>query len=436
MVSTWPGSAAFFWQAGAHSAITTRQATKDALTQFKQRFPTTEAVLISTCNRMEFYWVHPEHDQPRSSDVIEFIAHYQGLEPEMIVDAFYSYEEIEAIRHLFRVVSSLDSMVLGESQILGQVKNAFEIAQSAGTVGKTLSDLFPRAFTVAKDIHTRTAITAGHVSVGSTTVELAKQIFSRFDDKTVRMVGAGEMGELTLTHLLTTHPCRLQVANRTDERAVELSRHLSEKHKIQTEIVPYHQWINRLFEVDILISCTGARKPILTADQFAPTPAARKYRPMLLIDIAVPRNIEPAVGEQECVFLYNIDDLQTVTESTLTRRREAIGQCQKIIEAAVLKCVEQEFNRELTPVIAALRHRFHAIGQDELERIMPKLMDCSDQDRELIGHMVHRIAQKILHEPLELLHDKASGAAADVYADALRTLFKLTLDDEPPKNDK
>jgi len=402
----------------------------DLLTRFHERFPAAEAVLVSTCNRMELYWASPEGSPPEVADVYGFLARFHHIELEVLIESLYTYDDVEMIRHLFRVASSLDSMVLGESQILGQVKSAFETAVATGTVGKTFSNLFPRAFAVAKDVHTRTAIATGRVSVGSTAVDLARQIFSRFDDKTICMVGAGEMGELTLRHLLETRPRRLWVTNRTDARAVELAARLQERHGIRTEPIPYATWLDRLAEVDILISCTGSRTHILSAEAFAPVPARRKYRPMLLIDIAVPRDIDPAVDENECVFLYNIDDLQTVTESTLSKRREAIRQCHQIIEAHVLECVAQASDRELVPLIAALRRKFHRIGQAELERILPKLANLSERDRELIGHMVHRIAQKMLHDPLQLLHDKAIDGSAHVYADTLRTLFNLQVHDD------
>ena len=408
-----------------------REATVAALARFRQQYPAAEAVLLSTCNRMELYWTRVDDAPPAAADVLQFIASFHDLDPADLVDAFYSYEDVEMVRHLFRVASSMDSMVLGESQILGQVKSAFAAARAAGTVGKTLGELFPLAFATAKEIHTQTRIAVGRISVGSTAVDLARQIFSRFDDKTVCLAGVGKMGQLTLTHLLETRPHRLWITTRTDARAVELARRIWEKHDVAAEPIPFADWIDRLADVDILISCTGAREPILTADQFAPVPAGRSYRPMLMIDIAVPRDIAPAVGENACVFLYNIDDLQTVTESTLARRRDAIRHCYQIIEAGVLKCVGNESGRAFAPLITALRRKIHHIAQDELDRIRPKLRDPSEQDWELIAHMVHRIAQKTLHDPLELLHERATDDSAQNYADALRALFKLQ-PDEPP----
>jgi len=396
-----------------------------ALRRFRELFPGTEAVLISTCNRVELYVACPVQGPPGIEELVGFIGEFHGIESAEFAEGLYSYEDVEAVRHLLRVVSSLDSMVLGESQILGQAKSAFELARSAGTVGKWLEALFQRAFGVAKDIRTKTAIATGRLSVGSTAVDLARQIFSRFDDKQVLMVGAGEMGELTLTHLLGTHPKRLLVTGRTDERAAALARRIAERHGVAAEAVPYAEWIDRLAEVDIVISSTGSREPILTAGQFAPIPARRKHRPLLLIDIAVPRDFDPAIAEHYSVFLYNIDDLQLVTELNLAHRREAIAQCHEIIEASVIEFVARQSRQDVGPLIAALQEHFREIGRSELERILPKLQTASPHDRELIEQMLHRVTRKLLHRPVQLLNDTSPNRPTRVYAETLRALFAL-----------
>ena len=407
-------------------------AVPQALQRLGERFPCTETVLVSTCNRMEFYVARPVAGRPRIDEVIDFIGDFHGLGAQEFGAALYSHEDVEAVRHLFRVVSSLDSMVLGESQILAQTKDAFETARTIGTVGKTLGGLFPRAFNVAKDIHTRTTIATGRVSVGSTAVDLARQIFSNLGDKTVMMVGAGKMGELTLTHLLATQPKALRVTNRTDERAVELAERIAARHGVAAEPVPYARWIDTLAEVDIVITSTGSRDPILTAEQFAPIPKRRKYRPLLLIDIAVPRDIAPEVMEvDDSVYLYNIDDLQSVVEKNLAQRRDAIGRCRDIIEGAVLEFVgKQQQQRDLGPVIQELKHHFERIRQVELDWILPKLDSASPHDRALIEQLLHRMTQKVLHQPIQLLSDHTSDGALQVYADTLRAMFQLEPDEE------
>ncbi|UCD27731.1 MAG: glutamyl-tRNA reductase [Planctomycetota bacterium] len=403
-----------------------QSAIPEALRRLTEKFSNTQVVLLSTCNRTELYLARPVQGHPRIEEVIDFLADFHDLEPEYFTQGLYNYEDTEAVRHLFRVVSSLDSMVLGESQILGQAKSAFEIARSSGRVGKELEALFQQAFRVAKNIHTKTSIATGKLSVGSTAVDLARQIFSRFDDKTVMMVGAGKMGELTLTHLLSTYPKKLWITTRTDSRAVTLADKIAGRHNVPTEPVPFTQWIDRLAEADIVICSTASREPILNAQQFAPIPARRKYRSLLLIDIAVPRDIDEAVGEYENVFLYNIDDLQSVTELNIAQRREAIEDCHKIIEASVIEFVEGKPSKEIGPLINALQKHFQAIGNNELKRILPKLENASDRDRELIEQMLHRVMQKLLHNPTQLLNSQVGKGAMQVYADTLRILFNLT----------
>ena len=401
----------------------------DALARLGRQFPQAEAVLLSTCNRVELYCARPLHGRPTITEAIAFIAAFHNLDVADLAGVFYSHEDGEAVRHLFRVASSLDSMVLGESQILAQVRAAFEAARRAGLVGRTLGDLFQRAFGVAKEVHSRTAIAAGRVSVGSVAVDLARQIFARFDDKTVLMVGAGKMGEVTLKHLLATRPRRLWIANRTEERAADLADRLSRDHQIEVEVIPFSQWIDRLASADIVITSTGSREPILTADRFEPIPARRRYRPLLIVDIAVPRDVEPRVGQQDSVYLYNIDDLQVVTETNVAQRREALRCCQEIIETGVMQYLEGQAGRDLGPFIQALRDHFGGIADQELSWLLPKLENASEHDRQLIEQMLHRITRKILHHPLDLLRDQAGAGSAGIYADTLRALFNLHVEE-------
>ena len=401
-----------------------------ALQTLTERFPDCEAVLLSTCNRTELYISRPLHGVPRIKEVIEFIADFHGIAAADFAKGLYHYEDAEAIRHLFRVASSLDSMVLGETQIANQAKVAYDTATSAGTIGRQLKSLFQRAFGVSKDIRTRTAIATGRLSVGSTAVDLARQIFSHFDDKRVMMVGAGKMGELTLTHLLDCQPKELLVANRTDSRAHELAQRLAQRYNVPTAPVPWEQWIDRLVDVDIVISCTGSREPILTAEHYKPIEPKRRYRPILLIDIAVPRDISPDIERFESVYLYNIDHLQEVVETTLASRRDAIRQCHGIIEEHVIDFVESQSRNEIGPTIATLRERFKAIGDAELERILPKLEQLSDHDRQLMAEMLHRVMQKLLHHPIKRLNEEARNGATSVYADTLRAMFNLEHEEE------
>jgi glutamyl-tRNA reductase len=364
-------------------------------------------------------------EPPRFEDVSRFIAEFHQVEPAWVARHLYSFEGLDAVRHLFRMVSSLDSMVVGESQILGQAKQGLSKSKAMNISGRELDNLFQHAFAVAKDIHSSTGIASGRLSVGSTAVDLARQIFSRFDDKRVLMVGAGKMGELALTHLLETKPKQLFVTNRTNSRAVELAERLSSRHAVDPVVVPYSDWIERVAEVDIVITSTGASEAIVTAQQFKDVPKQRGYRPLLIVDIGVPRDIDPAVGEHNCVFLYDIDDLQTVTEGTVCQRKEAVAHSQRIIEAKVIEFAERQGRRDLGPVISALREHFRQIGDAELERILPKLHGLSEHDHEHLGEMLHRLINKLLHRPMHLLSKQGDPVAAQVYADALQTIFGL-----------
>ena len=242
------------------------------------------------------------------------------------------------------------------------------------------------------------------------------------------MVGAGKMGEVTLNHLMAAGSKALWVTNRTDQRAVELSERIRKRHGIDAKVVPWGEWIDRLADVDIVISSTGSREPILTAATFGPIPKRRRYRSLLLVDIAVPRDLDPEVGKHDSVYLFNIDDLQMVTEATLVQRREAINRCHEIIESNVAAFLESKPGRELGPLIQALRERFKSISDAELEWARPKLQHLSEADRKLIEQLLHRVTQKILHDPLQMLGEGPADGGRRVYADALRTLFHLDAD--------
>jgi glutamyl-tRNA reductase len=397
----------------------------DALSRFRQRFPCCEAVLLSTCNRTELYVSRPVHGHPRIEEAIAFLAESRRVDVHEFSPSAYHYEDAEALRHLFHVAGSIDSMILGESQILAQVKAAFGIAREVGMAGRQLDAIFQRAFAVAKEIHTRTGVSSGRTSVGGTAVEFARQIFSHFDDKTVLLIGAGEMGEVTLQHLLEMKPKCVLLTNRTPSRAESVRERIIRPTGLRGEVVPFERLPDHLVEADIVISTTGAPEPILRRAALNDLPHRRGFRPLLMIDIAVPRDIEPEVGKLENVFVYNIDDLQSVAEKNIAARQKQLARCEEIIEIHVQEFVAWQQSREVGPTITALQKRFGEIGQQELERVIPKLSQVSDHDRELLTQMLHRITQKLLHGPSMLLRDKAAAGRAHLYADTLRNMFGL-----------
>jgi glutamyl-tRNA reductase len=395
----------------------------EALQAFRAAFPKAETVILSTCNRTELYLTRPLQAPPRLHEAIEFLARQQGLDSREFASSLYFYEDSEAIRHLFRVVSSLDSMVIGESQILGQAKHALDLAREEETVNAQIEALFQQAFGVAKQVHTQTRIASGHVSVGSVALDFARQIFTRFDDKVVLMIGAGEMGELTLKHLLDHQPRRALVTNRTAARAQDVAGRLG------VEARPYEKLSDLLVEADVVLTCTGAAQPILTADTCADLPRRRKYRPLLMIDMAVPRDIEESVGRLESMFVYNIDDLQRITEEHWEARRSKIGEGEQIVQDRVAEFVLERARRDVGPVVTELREHLHAIGQGELQWLTPKLKEASTRERELIEQTIRRVINKILHQPVKTLNDKGAEGRGQIYAETARKLFGLDVDE-------
>jgi len=390
-----------------------------ALEAFKQSWPQAEAVLLSTCNRSELYVTRPLHKRPRFADLIEFLGRYSNTPAHRFVASIYHYEDTEAVRHLFRVVGSLDSLVVGESQILGQAKEALQEALQAKAAGKNLQQIFQLAFNCAKQIHSQTGIGSGKVSVGSVAVDFAHRIFSSLEDKTVLMIGAGEMGQLTLRHLLHYKPARAVVVNRTRDRAEELAE------QIGAEVGDFERLIEAIAAADVIISCTGAPEPIVQAEAFADVPKRRRYRPLLIIDIAVPRDFDPQIAEARNVYLYNVDDLHETVEQTIEQRRQQMAMSEAIIEQAIHQLADKQAKRDLGPTIKALEERLNQIGRRELEWLLPKLTGQAERDAELIRQFQHRLLAKIMYYPSKALSQQAADGALGPYAQVLRELFDL-----------
>jgi len=395
----------------------------EALLAFKERYPQSEALILSTCNRTELYVARPLHGAPRLPEAIAWLIEQRRIAPESLSEHLYHHEQSDAVEHLFRVVSSLDSMVVGESEILGQTKRALALADTQKSVGSLLRPLFSQSFAVAKEVHTDTAISEGHVSVGSVALDFAGRLFSQFGDKTVLMIGAGQMGELTLTHLLTKTPGQVWVTNRTSARAEELSRRLNATAK------PFDRLEELVAEADIVIASIAASEPLLTVDKLRDVPSRRKFRPLLLLDLGIPRNIEPGLNELENVYVYNIDDLQRISDEQWQRRRADIAHGERLIAAGVAEYFKDRARREIGPVIAALSSHLHDIMDRECARALPKLKTAADADREVVEQMVHRVVHKVLHTPIRVLNSKAGQGKAQLYADTLTRLFELPEED-------
>jgi glutamyl-tRNA reductase len=392
-----------------------------ALAEFRARFPQCEIVLLSTCNRVELYVARAVHDRPTPGDLVEFLAETHQVAAADFEPNLYRKANREVVEHLFSVTSSLDSMVLGETQILGQVREAYEAATRSATVGASLNPLFQRALAVGKQIMHETPLAEGRVSVASVAVDYARQIFERFDDKTVLSIGGGKMAALVLQQFAALSPGTLLICNRSIERAQTFAA------RFNGRPAAFEQLADHLAAADIVITATGAQEPIITRTQFAAILKARRYRPIFIVDIAFPRDVEPAVGELDRVYLYNLDDLQRVVLETRSHRQEAVSSARQIVLQHVEEYSLWDRQRELGPTIARLYERYHHLAQEELARTLNKLPNISPAERSHLEDLARRIVNKLLHDPVQMLRGADSGHAPEVrYLHALEKLFQLT----------
>lgn len=389
-----------------------------ALSSLIQSFPSSEAVILSTCNRVEIYSASPDNSLDKEA-LIDFFSAFHGLPRERFSNHIYHYQNINAVRHLFFVTSSLDSMVVGESQILAQVKEAYMMAASSEATGNILNQLFQRALNVAKNIHTCTEISKGKVSISSVAVEFAIKIFRDFSDKTVFIIGAGEMCELVLKHLVERGAKAVMVTNRNYEKAKVLAD------EYEGEAIKYDLLRDHLFKADIIISSTAAPHYVIHPEQISDAIKARRGNPMLLIDIAVPRDINPEISKIDNVYLYDIDDLQTVVNKNMDQREKEFEKCQSIINKEVEAFMAWLEELKIGPAINQLRNHFHKIGEKELERLRPKLRNIAHDEWEHIVYSMQRTINKILHKPAKVGKEKAKNGGGYQYVETIKNLFGI-----------
>jgi glutamyl-tRNA reductase len=375
-------------------------------------------MILSTCNRVEIYAAAREIENA-ILDLKHFLSRYHALSLKEFEKNLYSFAGEEAVKHIFRVASSLDSMVVGEPQILGQIKSAYNIAVESKTSGLILHRLLHRAFHVAKRVRTETKIGDRAVSVSFVAVELAKKIFETLEKKTVLLIGAGEMCELAARYLVSGGVEKVLVTNRTYERAVALAQ------EFKGEAIPFDEIGQGLKKADIVISATDSPQYLIHHDQVTKVIKDRKNRPIFFIDIADPRNIEPSVGDIENVYLYNIDDLKKVADENIKDRGKEAQKAEAIVQEEVIKFVNWYHSLEVTPTIVALRKKFEEIGKKELEKTLSLHPDMSDKEKKSLEALTSAILNKILHTPSTLLKQSNDEAMADLYLDTLRTLFQL-----------
>jgi len=377
-----------------------------------------EALYLSTCNRVEVL-AGVKEDEDAEKSLKNFVFNHGNLSQEEMNACLYVYRDSEAVRHLFRVAASLDSLVMGEPQILGQVKDAYRLSVTYGTTGMMLNKILHHTFKVAKRIRTETGIAANAASVSYAAVELAKKIFGNLKGKTILLVGAGEMSELAARHLIGNGAERLLIANRTYARAVEMATAFG------STPIPFDTIGEKLREVDIVISSTGAAGYILTAEMITAALKRRKNRLLFLIDIAVPRDIDPAAGRIENVYLYNIDDLQAIVDENMQNRSKEAEKAEAIIAEEIAHHVDWLNSLEVVPTIVSLRQKLEGIVKLELERSGAWLKNLSEEDRKNIEILAASIVNKILHGPTVGLKEESRYRTEKQYVAAVRRLFGL-----------
>jgi glutamyl-tRNA reductase len=391
-----------------------------ALLSLKNRFEQCEAVLLSTCNRVELYMARQMHGHPRSPQIAEFFAENRRLDLGDFQSHLYEKSEREVVTHLFSVAASLDSMVLGETQILSQVREAYDAATEAGTAGPMLHPLFQRAVAVGKQVRSETTLSEGRVSVASVAVDYARRIFDIFSDKTVLSIGAGKMSAVVLARMAELKPRNLLVCNRDPTKAENLARQCG------GTAVDFNRLADHLAVADIVITGTGSSQPIVTRAMVEAALRRRRYKAVFMIDIAVPRDVAADVAKIENVYVYNLDDLQQVVSTTLDSRSAAAMQAGRIIEDQVRGFATWHRARMMGPLIDQLYQRSHAVAQDELNRSIAKLSSISESDRQQLEELTRRIVNKLLHDPIQVLretHDLHTRTTP--YLHAVEKLFKL-----------
>ncbi len=399
------------------------------LQQMLQLPAVTEAVIVSTCNRVELYAVSRQ-EHVAIAEMKQFLASFHDLSPETLQEHLYAFSGTEAIQHVLRVSSSLDSMVIGEPQILGQIKTAYAHACECNAAGVILNRFLRKAFSVAKRVRNETAIASNAVSISFAAVELARKIFDSLENKTVMLIGAGEMCELAAKHFVNNGVSKVLVTNRTFSRAEKLAA------EFDGVAVNFENFQEQLHRVDIVLSSTGAPDYILSAKKLKEVCKARRYKPMFLIDIAVPRDIDPAANKLDSIYLYDVDDLQGVVQANLKGRQKEAARAELIIEEEVKQFCDWLTTLEVKPTIVALRQQMEQIRQGEIEKTFNNLTGLGDKERRAIESMSNAIINKILHHPTSILKQKSSGSDGSLYIDATRTLFNLTDPVEPESNKK
>ena len=392
---------------------------QEGLVELKNLPYVDEVVILSTCNRMELY-AGVKDTEKASESIKTFISGFHNIDRSLLDKAIYVYDDVDAVRHIFRVASSLDSMVIGEPQILGQLKEAFEFALEKKTTGILLNKLMKKAISVAKRVRSETRIAENAVSISFAAVELAKKIFTDLSAKVFMLLGAGEMAELAAKHLMSNGVKEVIVANRRYERACELAKEFSGRP------VALDNFLREMVHSDIVICSTGAPNYIVVKEQMQKVMKERKQRQVFIIDISVPRNIDPKINDLDNVYLYNIDDLQGIVDANMFERKKEAEKAERIIEEEIEPFFQWLSSLDSVPTIVALREKMEKIKNDEIEKLLNRFPDLDEKQRKAIEYMASSIVNKLIHPPTIAL--KKDSEDRDLIVAIIKKLYDI--DDE------
>jgi glutamyl-tRNA reductase len=394
---------------------------EEGLLRIKEIPEIREAAILSTCNRVEIY-LQVRDVQKAYAAVKAFLAHFFEIRIESLDSSLYLHEGMTAVKHIFRVASSLDSMVVGEPQILGQLKDAFDFALERKATGVLLNRLLKKSISVAKRVRTETRIAENAVSISFAAVELARKIFTDLSGKSFLLLGAGEMAELAAKHMMTNGVKDIMVANRTYERGCELAR------EFEGRPVRFEEFPDALVHTDIVICSTGASTFVLRREHMQKAMRERKQKPVFIIDISVPRNVDPAINDLENVYLYDVDDLRGVVDTNITERQKEATKAETIVEEEIETFRKWLSSLDSVPTLIALREKAEAIRRDELERFFNRFPAMGEKERKAVEGLASSIMNKLIHAPTVALKDEAEDR--DMLTEVIKRLYNLNGEDD------
>jgi glutamyl-tRNA reductase len=394
---------------------------EDGVLRLKELPEVNEVALLSTCNRVEIY-ASVNETAPAGENIKRFLSGFHNINRADFENSLYLYSDSDAIRHILRVASSLDSMVVGEPQILGQLKEAFDFALSKKTTGIILNRLMKKAISTAKRVRTETRIAENAVSISFAAVELAKKIFTELSGKSFMLLGAGEMAELAARHLVNNGVKDVKVANRTYERGCELAK------EFDGQAVRFEDFTKEMVYTDIVICSTGAPAYILFKEQMQKVMKERRHKPVFIIDISVPRNIDPEINKIDNVYLYNVDDLQEVVDTNILERKKEAEKAEKIIDEEVEKFTNWIASLNSVPVIIALRQKAEDIKKEEFEKFKHKFPELDKEKMEAVEYLITAVTNKLIHNPTVTL--KENSEDRDLLTFAVKKLYGINGENE------